>query len=190
MSGLRLMATSRALAISSSGFTRRPWNSLSCLSSSTSFIVRVTSTVTNSVTCGAVKAEPTIAAAVALRTPLTGIRVSRAVSYDATGAGITGVAVGAAAVGTVTTGSACFGVAAAWTSSRVMMPSGPDGVIVSRSTPRSLASLRTGGLASGRGFSATGAWPFSSDWIAWAGAGTLTSGPLRGRRLVADVPTP
>lgn len=66
--------------MSRSGLTRRPCISLSCLSSSTSFIVRVTSTVTNSVTCGAVNAEPIIAAAVALRTPLIGIRVSRAVS--------------------------------------------------------------------------------------------------------------
>ena len=86
ISGLRLIATSRALATSSSGLTRRPCRSLSCLSSSTSFIVRVTSTVTNSVTCGAVNAGPTIAAAVALRTPLTGIRVSRAASYDRRGA--------------------------------------------------------------------------------------------------------
>ena len=40
-------------------------------------MVRVTSTVTHSVTCGAVKAEPTIAPAIILRTPLIGSRVSR-----------------------------------------------------------------------------------------------------------------
>ena len=38
---------------------------------------RVTSQVTHSVTCGAVKADCTMASAVALRTPLIGIRVSR-----------------------------------------------------------------------------------------------------------------
>ena len=38
----------------------------------------------------------------------------------------------------------------AWTSSRVTVPSGPVGVRVRRSTPRSLASLRTGGFASTR----------------------------------------
>ncbi len=103
--------------------------SLSCFSSSTSFIVRVTSTVTNSVTCGAVNAEPTIAAAVALRTPFTGTRVSRDVSYVAEGArGATGAA-GATGV------AACAGAAAACTSSRVITPSGPDGVTVARSTP-------------------------------------------------------
>ena len=40
--------------------------------------------------------------------------------------------------------------AAASTSARVTVPFGPDGAIVPRSTPRSLASLRTGGLASAR----------------------------------------
>jgi hypothetical protein len=39
-------------------------------------MVGVTSTVMNSVTCGAVNAEATIAAAMCLRTPLTGMRVS------------------------------------------------------------------------------------------------------------------
>ncbi len=68
--------------------------SLSDLSSSTSFIVRVMSKVTNSVTCGAVKAEPTIAAAVAFRTPLMGTRVSRA--PGATEASTAGAAAGAA----------------------------------------------------------------------------------------------
>ena len=40
--------------------------------------------------------------------------------------------------------------AAAWTSSRETVPFGPVGVSSARSTPRSLASLRTGGLASAR----------------------------------------
>ena len=42
-------------------------------------IIGVTSTVTNSVTCGAVNALAVIAAAVALRTPLMGTRRSSAV---------------------------------------------------------------------------------------------------------------
>ncbi len=166
---------------------------MSCLSSSTSFMVRVTSTVTNSVTCGAVNAEPTIAWAVALRTPLIGTRVSRAVSYEAAGAGAAAAGVSTGAGAAVGAG----GATAACTSSRVMMPSGPDGITVARSTPRSLASLRTGGLASGRGRSSgtggaagAGPWPFSSVWIAVDAWATATSGPLRGRRLVEEVATP
>ena len=85
-----------------------------------------------------------------------------------------------------------------------MIPSGPVGVIVARSTPRSLASLRTGGLASGRedgaGVGAGAACPFISDWIdAEAGEGPGapeaapcpgTEAPLRGRRFVDASATP
>ena len=46
-------------------------------SRSSAFIARVTSTVRNSVTCGAVNADATMFSAVSLRTPLTGIRCSR-----------------------------------------------------------------------------------------------------------------
>ena len=42
--------------------------------------MRVASTVTHSVTCGAVNADATIAWAVTLRTPLIGTRVSLAAS--------------------------------------------------------------------------------------------------------------
>ena len=58
----------------SSGETLTSRNSRRALSRSTSSIVRVTSTVTHSVTCGAVKAESTIACAIILRTPLIGSR--------------------------------------------------------------------------------------------------------------------
>ena len=51
-------------------------------SRSSAFIDRVTSTVRNSVTCGAVNADATMFSAVSLRTPLTGIRCSRAPSND------------------------------------------------------------------------------------------------------------
>ncbi len=61
MPGLRRAAISRALATSSSGLTLTSRNSRSVRSRSTSLIVRVTSTVMNSVTCGAVNAEATIA---------------------------------------------------------------------------------------------------------------------------------
>ncbi|CAM5305467.1 hypothetical protein SGRI78S_06740 [Streptomyces griseus subsp. griseus] len=183
-----------------SGLTRTPAMSLSSLSSATSFIVRVTSTVTNSVTCGAVNALPTIACAMALRTPLTGMRVSRAESEPTTAAGASGaVCAGAGAVA----GAVEAGAAAAWTSSRVMMPSLPVGTTVARSMPRSLASLRTGGLASGRPPSgapacagtAAGACapcPFSSACTAaaTAAASGAADAPLRGRRLVDVSATP
>src|SRR5665647_512786 len=61
------------------------------------------------------------------------------------------------------------------TSSRVTMPPGPVGVTVSRSTPRSLASLRTGGLARTGWTSVRSAWalacaPASAARAALAGA--------------------
>ena len=98
-------------------------------------MVRVTSSVTHSVTCGAVNADDTIAWAVILRTPLTGIRVSSAPGARA---------------GTTAAGAAAAPLATASTSARVTTPPGPLGSIVLMSTPRSLASLRTGGLASAR----------------------------------------
>ncbi len=72
--------------MTSSGLTLTSRNSRSVLSRSTSLIVRVTSTVMNSVTCGAVNAEPTMACAVILRTPLIGVRTSRSPIVAKTGA--------------------------------------------------------------------------------------------------------
>lgn len=167
--------------------------SLSSFSSATSFIVRVTSTVTNSVTCGAVKALPTIACAIALRTPLMGMRVSRA---ETVASALSTAAVTGSAAGTGAGAAASAGAAAACTSSRVMMPSLPVGTTLARSTPRSFASFRTGGLASGRvtGASGSGAagapWPFSSAWTAAATAAASGAAPLRGRRFVEDSATP
>ena len=77
MPGLRRTARHIALASTSSGVTLTSRNSLSVLSRSTRSIVALTSTVTHSVTCGAVNAEATMAWAVILRTPLMGTRVSR-----------------------------------------------------------------------------------------------------------------
>ncbi len=122
MSGNSRTAASSALATSSSIVTRVSANAGSALSLSTSRTERVTSTVTNSVTCGAVKALADIAAAVALRTPLTGIRVVSASFTTAGGP------------------SACRS-----TSSRVTVS--PDALTSARSTPSSFASLRTGGFA-------------------------------------------
>ena len=107
-----------------------------------------------------------------------------------TGAGVAGTA-GAGVAGSMAGAATAAGFAAAWTSSRVMMPSGPDGTTVARSTPRSLASLRTGGLARGRSRTAGAPpWPFSSAWMVSGTCGTVISGPLRGRRLVEDAATP
>ncbi len=61
----------------SRGVTRTSLNSRSSRSFATSFMVLVTSTVWNSVTCGAVKALWTMASAVRLRTDFTGTRVWR-----------------------------------------------------------------------------------------------------------------
>ena len=77
ISGLRLTARISALATSSSGLTLTSRKSRSFFSRATRSIVRVTSMVTHSVTCGAVNADDTIACAVIFRTPLTGMRVSR-----------------------------------------------------------------------------------------------------------------
>lgn len=58
-----------------SGVTRTSANSRSSRSRATRRIVFVTSTVWNTVTCGAVNALETIASAVRLRTLFTGTRV-------------------------------------------------------------------------------------------------------------------
>ena len=109
--------------------TFTPASSGIALSRGSSSIEAVMSKVMNSVTCGAVNALSTIACAVALRTPLTGTRRSRVVGSYA----------GAAATGGAS--------ATPSTSARVIVPPGPLPVSCARSTPRSRASLRTGGLA-------------------------------------------
>ena len=92
--------------------------------------------------------------AVALRTPFTGIVSSRSPAGAAgaetdAGACATGIVcsrwAGAAGVAMLRKTLAC----SAWvtTSSRVTSPAGPLGVTCDRSTPRSRASLRTGGFA-------------------------------------------
>ena len=86
----------------------------------------------NSVTWGAEKALSTIASAISLRTPLTGMRRSRVVGSTSR-----------ATAGS----SACTGAPAASTSVRVTAPPGPVPRRTVRSTPSSFASLRTGGLA-------------------------------------------
>jgi hypothetical protein len=136
--GWRCAASSTALATNSRGLTLTPARSGRAASRVRSFIIRVTSTVRNSVTCGAVNALDTIAAAVCLRTPLIGIRWSSP-------AGAT------AACGTAAAARSGAPFAASSTSARVMTPPGPLPEIDARSTPRSFAYLRTGGLASGRG---------------------------------------
>ena len=74
--GVRLAASMRALATKTSGDTLTSAKSGRAATRWRSSIIGVTSTVMNSVTCGAVNAEATMAAAVCLRTPLIGMRVS------------------------------------------------------------------------------------------------------------------
>src|SRR3954447_2541785 len=140
---------------------------------------RVTSTVTNSVTCGAVNADAVMFCAVSLRTPFTGTRCSRDASQTA--------AAGPAATGAGDTGTAT----AVSTSARVIEPWGPEPVSADRSTPRSRASFRTGGLAR------TGPCPLADAVTpagaagATGGAGATTDGPATaaaGGGLAAGVP--
>ena len=145
-----------------------PANSRLVRSRSTSSIVRVTSTLTHSVTCGALNALATIACAVILRTPLTGTRVSRSPPASRREAGRS-------------TGPGPPS-AAAITSSRVTEPSGPEAVTPVRSTPRSRASLRTGGLASTRGPPASGS-PLT-PWAGAAGSASSTCGSCTGVGVV------
>ena len=75
--GLRAAAQMTALARISSGETLMPSKSREALSRLTNSMVRLASTSTKMLTCGAAKADSTMALAVALRTPLTGIRSIR-----------------------------------------------------------------------------------------------------------------
>src|SRR4051812_28883650 len=137
------------------------------------------------VTCGALNAELTIAAAICLRTPLMGMRCSRVAGSKSTSrAAMTGGA------------DAPVPPAAASTSARVMVPLGPLPSTACRSTPRSRASLRTGGLAS----TCTCAAPATSAACAptpaadtRAGGGSSAAVPFRGRRvslpLLGPLPT-
>src|SRR4029077_3081734 len=159
-----------------------------------------------------VNALATIAAAVCLRTPRTGIRSS--VPCWLAVATAFRSSPGAAAgypERTVASPAACC------RSSRVTDPSGPLPVSADRSTPRSLASRRTGGFASARGASGGGGpgWagvPFRGGggpgWAAVLSGGTSPPGPpwgiagdggydpgrvggfLRARRLVDPGLTP
>src|SRR5919202_2592602 len=75
--GLRRTAQITARAMTSSGETRTFAKSDDAFSRLTYSIVRVASTSTKTLTCGAEKALSTIADAIAFRTPRTGMRSSR-----------------------------------------------------------------------------------------------------------------
>src|SRR6188472_582077 len=109
-----------ARARTSSGLTRVSRNSGRFFSRATSCIAAVTSTVIHSVTCGLVNADWLIAAAIILRTPLIGSRVSRSRGASYEGAPAGAETDDAAAVPEP--------LAAAWTSSRVIEPDGPEPV--------------------------------------------------------------
>ena len=129
--GFRRTAQIMALAIINSGVTFTPAKSVDAFRRFTYSMVRVASTSTKMLTCGAVNADETMALAMAFRTPLTGMRSSRSLG---------------------TAGVVRFLKTEAWvaeptTSSRVTSPARPVPVTLVRSTPRSLANLRIGGLA-------------------------------------------
>src|ERR1700712_5741638 len=80
--GLRRTAQIIAFAMISSGDTLMPAKSGEFLRRLTNSMVRVASTSTKRLTCGAVNALDVIALAIALRTPLTGMRSSRSSGHD------------------------------------------------------------------------------------------------------------
>jgi hypothetical protein len=162
--GWRRAATSSAFATNSSGDTLTPANSGSSRAQRTAAIVSVTSTCRNSVTWGAVNALETIAAAVCLRTPRTGIRSSAA------------GAAGCCSLGSVASGRVRASSAARSTSSLVTEPSGPLPASCPRFTPRSLARRRTGGLA----LLATGG-PSPPDTPLWGSPSPIAPSPGRAR---------
>jgi hypothetical protein len=202
MSGCLATAISSARATNSSGEGRRSANSGSSRTRRTAAIVSVTSTCRNSVTCGALNALDTMAAAMCLRTPRTGMRSSPP-----------GLTARGAAPGAVVRApfpktrwperTGLSAVAARCTSSLVIEPSGPLPASAARSMPRSLASLRTGGLASVRTPDATGgssgitggsagiSGPVGTSAISGRAAAAATpAGVLRGRRAVEEALTP
>ena len=139
-------------------------------------------------TCGAVNALDTMAAAMCLRTPRTGMRSSPP-----------------GTVGEVAVRDpfpdwaerACVSaVAARCTSSRVIEPSGPLPASVARLMPRSLASLRTGGLASARTAGTPGSAGTSggsTGTSAAVGTSAVAGRPAavrRARRVVEEALTP
>ena len=170
---------SSARATKSSGDTRSSANSGSSRTRRSAAIVSVTSTCRNSVTCGAVNALDTMAAAMCLRTPRTGIRSSPP-RLGAVGGWAVRTPFSTAEYPERTWVSAA---AARCTSSRVIEPSGPLPASSPRLMPRSLASLRTGGLASARTAGTAGSAGSSGGSAGTSGTvGTsATSAPTRGR---------
>ena len=179
MSGCLATAMSSARATKSSGEARSSANSGSSRTRRTAAIVSVTSTCRNSVTCGAVNALDTMAAAMCLRTPRTGMRSSPRGLASA-------VRWPARAPFSTTEYPERTGVpvaAARCTSSRVIEPSGPLPASSARLMPRSLASLRTGGLASARTAGAPGSAGSSSGSAGFAGP--VGSSAVSGRAAAA-----
>ena len=176
-SGCLATAMSSARATKSSGDTRSSANSGSSRTRRTAAIVSVTSTWRNSVTCGAVNALDTMAAAMCLRTPRTGMRSSPR--------GLASVVRRQALAPFSTTEyperTGVPVAAARCTSSRVIEPAGPLPASSARLMPRSLASLRTGGLASAR----TAGAPGSAD-----GSAVVCGAVFRARRVVDEALTP
>ena len=198
MTGCLATAMSSARATKSSGEGRSSANSGSSRRRLTAAIVSVTSTCRNSVTCGAVNALDTMAAAMCLRTPRTGMRSSprgpaSAVRWPARAPFLTAEYPERTWVPVA---------AARCTSSRVIEPSGPLPASSARLMPRSLASLRTGGLASARTAGAPGAVGGSSGSAGSAGpvgssavsgrpaAAATGCGVFRARRVVEEALTP
>ena len=167
-SGVRSIATRHALAASVMGVSLTSRNSREALSSASSSMVSVTSTCRNSVTCGAVNADCTMAAAVALRTPLTGTASVRGRPPRVRTPPV--AADSAPDWGGVAAAAGCPPPARnASTSARVMTPPAPVPVTCSRSTPARRAYRRTGGVHRGRS-------PEAASGAASARAGSAASG--------------
>src|SRR6266545_2757328 len=168
ISGYWRTAAQTALAMIARGVTRTSAAAGSAFRRARSAIRLVASTVRNSVTCGIENFEATIAAAICLRVPVTGmVRSTRSRDTRAT-ATAAGASSGSGSVSSARS-----------TSSRVMRPSLPVPSSSARSMPRSLAYLRTGGVAIGAAPCADAA---AADLRALARADQMRLPRLPGRR--------
>ncbi len=165
-----------------------PSNSGIARSVSAKRIDSVISSVTHSVTCGALNALRTIASAIVRKTPRTSMRSSRRSARSRCGNGAK--TRDSRALDPLVPRLACplaASPAAASRSARVTTPPGPVGCTDARSIPRSRARLRTGGLANtGPDDSAAGLAATS----ALTGRDGIGADERRARRVDDDASTP
>src|SRR5450759_2828838 len=125
-----------------------------------------------------------MACAVILRTPLIGMRTSR--SPVAVNAGATYVDEPAAVEPSPVGAARLIPAACASTSARLTIPPSPDPATWARSMPRSLASLRTGGLARALPLAATAAERGRAAMGSGAAASAVTASAVTGSAVTGS----